>query len=320
MSVSLRLESRFFKGHGHGNDYLVFAEGVSWPVAPETVQLVCHRQRGVGADGIVVLLATGRDGEAASGGPGGDRRAPFELRMFNPDGSEFERSGNGLRILAAYLHSVGKVGIGHPFPVEVGGEIVTMEVMGRGVGGILDVSVDMGPVSFGPTAVGAEAAAFVRTDAPSDGPEGRHGWTLPGPDGVPLPVFPTSVGNPHCVVFRADLLESDFQELGPFLTRNPAFPDGTNVQVGRVLSSRELQILIWERGVGRTSSSGTSACAAAAAGVRAGLLTPGPIQVDMEGGSFEVTVSPTMSASLRGPVQPLVWGELSEGFLSALRS
>jgi diaminopimelate epimerase len=89
MDHSLSLSRRFFKGHGHGNDYLVFEEGCGWPVSTGTVQRVCDRWRGVGGDGIVALLA--------GAGPFRQRRRedPFRLRMFNPDGSEFERSGNG---------------------------------------------------------------------------------------------------------------------------------------------------------------------------------------------------------------------------------
>jgi diaminopimelate epimerase len=116
------------------------------------------------------------------------------------------------------------------------------------------------------------------------------------------------------------LVEAEFLQIGPFLTGHPTFPGGTNVQVVRVVSPDEVEILIWERGVGRTSSSGTSACAAAAAGVRAGVLTPGSIEVRMEGGSFTVTVSTQRSVTLRGPVQPLLVGELTEDFLASLRS
>jgi diaminopimelate epimerase len=240
--------------------------------------------------------------------------------MFNPDGSEFERSGNGLRILCAYLHSVGRVRPGVPFQVEVGGERVTMEVLGRGEGGVLDVSVDMGRVNFGPIAAGADPSSFLSDRRDLGGGLGGSGLVLPGPEGANLKVHPVSVGNPHCVVFRPGLLVSDLLELGPYLAGHPAFPNGTNVQVGRVVSPGELEILIWERGVGRTSSSGTSACAAAAAGVRAGLLSPGAVEVVMEGGSFTVTVSPEMSVTLRGPVQPIFVGELAGDFLSGFRS
>jgi len=126
------------------------------------------------------------------------------------------------------------------------------------------------------------------------GPDSMPDLNVEGPDGSDLSVCPVSVGNPHCVVFRPRLQEEELLGLGPFLTKNPAFPKGVNVQLAEVRSSGDVQILIWERGVGRTASSGTSACAVAAAGVRKGLLQPGKIRVGMEGGDFFVTVSHQM--------------------------
>src|SRR5688572_8330786 len=100
-----RLAASFYKAHGHGNDYLVFEEGRDWVARPEAVRAVCDPHRGVGSDGIVALLSDRTGGV-------------FRLRMFNPDGSEFERSGNGLRVLGSYLIRHGERG---PFTIEVGG-------------------------------------------------------------------------------------------------------------------------------------------------------------------------------------------------------
>jgi diaminopimelate epimerase len=300
MDHALSLSRRFFKGHGHGNDYLVFEEGCGWPVSAETVAAVCQRWRGVGGDGVVALLA----GE----GPFGQRKRgdPFRLRMFNPDGTEFERSGNGLRVLGSYLYGRGRVRKGDPFPVEVGGEVVEMEILGREEGGGVNVAVDMGRVRFGVGVVGGEEGGL---------DEGRF---LFGPDGERLDVQPVSVGNPHCVALRGELLEEDLLALGPFLTAHPVFPRGINVQLARVKNEGEVEILIWERGVGRTSSSGTSACAAAAACVERGLTPPGRIRVVMEGGDFFVTVSEEASVVLEGPVWPVMEGELTPEFQKAL--
>jgi diaminopimelate epimerase len=303
---ALSLGSRFFKGHGHGNDYLVFEEGDAWSVTAETVQVICHRHRGVGGDGIVALLSPGDAGRPLEGHGEGSSGSPFRLRMFNPDGSEFERSGNGLRIFGAYLFSRGEVGVGNRFLVEVGGERVEMEVLGEEPGGYLNVAVEMGKARFGIEAVGGERGAF------------GLGATLKGPSGSALKVHLVSIGNPHCVLFRDELQEDEFLELGPFLASNTAFPAGTNVQLARVLGEGEVDILIWERGVGRTSSSGTSACAVASACVQAGALQPGRIRVGMEGGSFTVTVSPEMTIRLEGPVQPLVTGGLNKELLDGL--
>jgi diaminopimelate epimerase len=299
----LWLDRGFFKAHGHGNDYLVFREGEDWAVTPETVGAVCHRQRGVGSDGIVALLGPKGDESPPSGTP------PFRLRMFNPDGSEFERSGNGLRVLGAHLFCQGWVGVGEVFTVEVGGDRLGMEIMGREAGGLIQVGVDMGGARFGIAAVGGVAAA----GGVGEG-EGSS-VVLRGPRGEFLDVLPVSVGNPHCVVFRDELSEEDLLNLGPFLTKHPVFPNGVNVQLARQTGEREVSILIWERGVGRTSASGTSSCAVAAAFVRRGLVPPGRLAVEMEGGRFSVLVSPQGSVRLEGPVQPLMTGELAEELL-----
>ena len=303
MDHALTLGSTFFKAHGHGNDYLVFEEGHAWSVTSETVQVMCHRNRGVGGDGIVALLLQEASERSLAGQ--GERSLPslFRLRMFNPDGSEFERSGNGLRIFGAYLFSQGVVGVGSTFLVEVGGERVEMEILGAEPGGYLNVAVEMGRARVGIDAVGAKADAF--------GP----GSTLTGSDGSPLEVQLVSMGNPHCVVIRNELREGELAELGPFLTAHRAFPNGTNVQLARVLGADEVEILIWERGVGRTASSGTSACAVAAACVQKGLLQPGGTRVGMEGGSFIVSVSPELDVRLEGPVQSLATGEVSKEML-----
>ena len=307
MDHDLSLGPRFFKGHGHGNDYLVFREGSAWPVTSETVQLICHRTQGIGGDGIVALSPSSEVGTSADSG--GDFTQPkVRLRMFNPDGSEFERSGNGLRILGAYLYSREEVEIGEAFSVEVGGETVGLEILGEDPGGLLQVAVEMGEARFGIEAVGADGEAF------------GVGGTLRAPDGFPLEIHPVSVGNPHCVLFRNELREAEFLELGPFLASHPAFPAGTNVQLAKVSGDNEVEILIWERGVGRTTSSGTSACAAASACVRAGHLRPGRLRVGMEGGSFSVTVSAEWRVRLEGPVQPVLTGELTRQMLEGVVS
>lgn len=300
MDHSLSLSRRFYKGHGHGNDYLVFEEGCGWPVLSRTVSQVCHRWRGVGGDGIVALLA--------GDGPFGRRKGnePFRLRMFNPDGSEFERSGNGLRVLGSYLLARGWVRKREPFPVEVGGDCVEMEILGLLPEGLINVAVEMGSAGFGLQAVGGEEGGL------------KGGRFLPAPRGETLDIQPVSVGNPHCVAFRDSLSEEDLLYLGPFLTAHPVFPRGANVQLARVLEEGRVEILIWERGVGRTTSSGTSACAVAAACVHRGFMAPGKIRVQMEGGDFFVTVPEDGAVRLEGPVQPVMDGEMTPELQKAL--
>ena len=289
----------YYKGHGLGNDYLVFEAGSAWPLSSGAIESVCDRWRGVGSDGIVVVL---------DGGPrNGTEEEPFHLRMFNPDGSEFERSGNGLRIFGAFAASMGWVE-GDPFSVEVGGDRVVLQVLGVTGEGLYDVVAEMGQVSFLPEAVGFDAGQL--------DPDGH----LHHPHLGSLAIQPVSVGNPHCVAFVDALSDPLLETLGPFLSHLPAFSQGTNVQLALVTAPQGVEILIWERGVGRTSASGTSACAAASACVRRGLLEPGEITVIMKGGSLEVTVSPEWDIRLRGPVQEVGTGELGRGFVDWLGS
>ncbi|MBM4185135.1 MAG: diaminopimelate epimerase [Gemmatimonadetes bacterium] len=301
------LAAAFYKAHGLGNDYLVFEEAPSsdrgWTATPGAVQRVCAPHEGVGSDGIVALLAD------RSGGV-------FRLRMFNPDGSEFERSGNGLRVLASYLESKGLVGTGEDawFDVEVGGSRVRMCVHGNAQG-VYDISVEMGRARVGPEAVELRPGAL---DA-----RGR----LAGPGGEPLHVVPVSVGNPHLVVLVDTPTTELLAEIGPFLVAHPALAHGANVQLARVASAgttsagttraaNACDALIWERGVGPTSASGTSACAVAVALVSQGRLPPGEVTVRMPGGAMSVTVDARLEVVLRGPVEGVCTGVLSGRLLA----
>lgn len=274
----------FYRGHGLGNDYLVFRESAPGEAGvvldPGAVRAICHRTRGVGSDGIVVLLR--------GDGP------PFRLRMFNPDGSEFERSGNGLRILASFLARQGQVEA-EPFPVEVGGDRISMTVHGGTSSGEYDVSVDMGRASAPPAAV-----------------------QLPAPAGGTLSFWPVSVGNPHAVVFVEALDSAQLRDVGPFLETHPHFPGGTNVQLARLRADGGVDILIWERGVGPTEASGTSACAVATAAVLCGARAPGEVRVTAPGGTLRVYVDQDLGVVLRGPVQAVMEGDLDPGFAGGL--
>jgi diaminopimelate epimerase len=283
------LAASFYKAHGLGNDYLVFEEGDAWRASPDAVRAVCDPHRGVGSDGIVALLAD------RSGGR-------FRLRMFNPDGSEFERSGNGLRVLASYLS---RGGVRSPYLVEVGGGRVRM-LAHPAAAGVHDVSVEMGRARVGPEVVGLDAAALHAS--------GR----LPGPGGEPLTVVPVSVGNPHLVVLDEEVTEPRLHELGTFLVAHPALAHGANVQLVRPAGPDSCDALVWERGVGPTSASGTSSCAVAVALVSRRVLGPGEITVRMPGGSMAVTVTEELDVVLRGPVEEVCTGTLTEAFLAGL--
>ena len=277
------LSKRFYKAHGLGNDYLVFEEGSEWIAPPDTVAEICDRNHGVGADGIVVLL-----GERLEGLP--------QLRMFNPDGSEFERSGNGLRILAAYLYREDRVG-DTPFEVTVGGDLIRMTVHDV-QDGTYDISVEMGQARVGPDSVGLNTSSLDSS--------GR----ILGPDGSYLNVIPVSIGNPHLVVFVPEVSNTILESLGPFLATHSGLSNGANVQLVGPLVGNRLEAAIWERGVGPTSASGTSACAVAVAAIWSKKLDPGVVMIDTIGGSLEVHVNAELEVVLRGPVTEVCTGTL----------
>jgi diaminopimelate epimerase len=222
--------------------------------------------------------------------------------MFNPDGSEFERSGNGLRVLASHLARAGEVS---PYRIEIGGDRVSL-IVHSSSGATHDVSVEMGRARLGPEAVGLDPEAL--------DPSGR----LRGPQGEHVHVVPVSVGNPHMVAIVDEVDEERLHELGPFLVGHPALAHGANVQLARVTAQGVCEALIWERGVGPTSASGTSACAVAVALVSQRRLAPGTVSVRMPGGSMTVEVSDDLDVVLRGPVEEVCTGTLTDGFLCAL--
>lgn len=307
-----RAAAGFYKAHGLGNDYLVVEAGDAWTLDPAAVRAVCHRTRGAGSDGIVWVDPQG---------------PPFALRMFNPDGSEFERSGNGLRVLASHLHRRGRVAT-DPFTVHVGGEEVTLQVLAE-AGGTFDIAVEMGQCRVGPEAVALDPDLLE--------PGEREGEGLFRLGYEELVMSPVSVGNPHAVLWGDPLPwasldprgrggDEDGEEgpaglaalerVGPAVATHPGFGAGTNVQLARVEDPTRILALVWERGVGRTSASGTSACAVAVSAVATGRIPPGEVEVVMEGGSLRVAVTPSLEARLRGPVGEVMTGTLLPGILA----
>ncbi len=280
----------FFKGHGLGNDYVAMdGRDGRFGITPPAVRLLCDRNHGLGSDGI--LLRVSSEG------------ADFGLRIFNPDGSEAEKSGNGLRIFAAYLLDEGAVRIGEPFTVQTPGGSVRMIVLDESPDGALMVEVEMGRASFRSEAVGLSGPDREVTSEVLE---------LPGGDRVSVQTV--SVGNPHCVCFEDELIPEDMRRRGPQISTHPWFANGTNVQFARVAGRNEVEAFVWERGAGETLASGSSACAVAAAAVRRGLVQGPAVEVRMAGGSLLVTVTPEYDVLLRGPVESVYRAQPSRGF------
>jgi diaminopimelate epimerase len=282
----------FAKGHGLGNDYIVIEEAdLTQPLSPQAIARICDRNRGVGSDGVLLLVPT--------------RRAEFGLRIFNPDGSEAEKSGNGLRIFAKYLWDHGHAKTA-TFTVDTKGGVVECRCHVSD-GRVNFVTVEMGRVTFR------------APEIPMTGPDRDVvGVELQLADGTTLTVTALSVGNPHCVTFVPQLDEAGCRRLGPLIEHHPAFPNRTNVQFARVRARDAVDILIWERGAGYTLASGSSSCGAASAAVRNGLCDHGRVQVRMPGGELVIEVRPDWSLRLEGPVEAVYRGTLSPEFAASL--
>lgn len=289
------MKNGFFRGHGLGNDYLVMdPRELTFKLTSKNVQRICDRHWGLGSDGILALTPS--------------KNADFGLRIFNPDGSEAEKSGNGLRIFARYLHATGKTKK-RRFTVETKGGLVSIALHIDRHGDAREATVEMGRATFAP------AALPCALDVPEliQRPINVAGRTL---------IFTgVSVGNPHCVVFKPSgksWSREDLLELGPALETHPLFPKRTNVQLAVPTGRKEIFILIWERGAGETQASGSSSCAAASAAVRLG-LAESPVTVKMPGGTLRIDVAPDFSLTMKGPVAEVARGTLSSSFVRSLR-
>jgi len=280
----------YFKYHGLGNDYLVLEPArFRAPPTPEAVRRICDRHRGVGGDGILLGPLPGAAGD------------PPAVRIFNPDGSEAEKSGNGLRIFARHLWARGHV-TGRRFAI------------GTAVGPVEAELLDEAGRRF---ALAMGEVRFTSADIPWSGPPREALGERVEVGGVTLELFGATVGNPHCVVFTPDPTPEAARTLGPLLETHPLFPHRTNVQLARVEGPHDLRIEIWERGAGYTLASGSSSCAAAAVACRLGKCTS-PVTVHMPGGTLVVELDAGFHARLVGEVEAVGQGDLAEEFLAAL--
>jgi len=289
------MKNAFFRGHGLGNDYVAMNPAeLDFKLTPRTIRAICDRHRGLGSDGILALTPS--------------KKADFGLRIFNPDGSEAEKSGNGLRIFGCYLYHTRKTRR-RSFSVETKGGLVRIELEVNRFGEATGATVEMGRATFRPPAL----PCTIFTEELIHQPISAAGREL---------IFTgVSVGNPHCVVFKEKgqpWTRDELLALGPALEQHAAFPKRVNVQLAVPTGPHSLFILIWERGAGETQASGSSACAAASAAVRTGLVTS-PVTVKAPGGTLLITVDPQFDLTMTGPVAEVAQGALSPAFRRTLR-
>jgi len=281
--------AHFRKYHGLGNDYLVI-DPRDFPLepVPEAVRLICDRNFGPGSDGILL-------------GPLQDKGGPT-LRIFNPDGSEAEKSGNGLRIFSWYLHERGYAQEAE-FPLLTKGGAVRSRIVDPE--GKL-VQVDMGRPSFDVRAIAPSTGLAEIVDRMFDF------------GGEACRISCVSMGNPHCVVSGQTVTAELAKRLGPLIECSPLFPARINVQFLEILGPDRIRIEIWERGAGYTLASGSSSCAASAVARRLGLVGD-RVEVRMPGGRLDIAFEDG-SARMTGPVEGVYEGDFSADLVRRIRA
>jgi diaminopimelate epimerase len=278
---------KFHKYHGLGNDYLVIdPKDLDRELTPAAVRLICHRNYGAGSDGILF-------------GPIQTNEADCKLRIFNPDGSEAEKSGNGLRIFARYLFDRGLVST-EPFTILTLGGTVRAQVCPQ----TKLVRVQMGRVSFDAAKIpvaGGDREVINETLLAGD----RQ-----------FSFCAATIGNPHCVLPLDEISEALARTYGPLIENDARFPNRTNVQFMRVLDRKNIRIEIWERGAGYTLASGSSSSAAAAVAHKLGLCD-GEITVHMPGGELKIEIGEGFAIDMTGPVTAVYGGTLLDEAFAA---
>lgn len=268
----------FRKYQGLGNDYLVIDPNIhNVDLTPDTIRLICDRNFGIGADGILY-------GPVISSGN-------LSVRIFNPDGSEAEKSGNGLRIFAKYLFE-NKYVDKKNFSIETSGGIAEAYIE--------DDSANLIKINMG-------KITFLSTKIPVRGKEREVVDEELQINRVKYKVTCLSVGNPHCVIPMDEVTEEKAKELGPEVENHNMFPNRINMQLLKVIDRANIEIRIWERGAGYTLASGSSSCAAAGAAYKLGIVD-NKINVKMPGGKLLVEISESEDIYMTGAVEGVFEG------------
>ncbi|QYM77686.1 diaminopimelate epimerase [Horticoccus luteus] len=273
---------RFFKYHALGNDYLVL-DPRDFPTWREPsvaqIRVICHRNFGVGSDGILWGPLPSRDSE-------------FGLRIFNPDGSEAEKSGNGLRIFSRFLWDQRLV-LTPSFSIETPGGPVRSVIKENGH----LITVAMGRVSF--------ASDKIPVAGPPREVLNERLMILDRE----FTFCAATIGNPHCVIPLSEISPELAHRYGPHFETHPNFPRKTNVQFLQVIDRANIRIEIWERGAGYTLASGSSSSAAAAVAHRLGLVDRA-LTVHMPGGEIGIEIGDDFSIMMTGTVNKVAEGEM----------
>ena len=279
------MKNFFVKSHGLGNDYIVLnSHEISFDLTESNIRTICDVHYGIGSDGILVLTDSDK--------------ADFGLRIFNPDGSEAEKSGNGLRIFSKFLYDYGYAKSAS-FSIDTLGGLVHAVVTETDKGKARTIQVDMG------------SAIFKAVDIPviSEKKECID-ETLQLSDKA-YTINCVSVGNPHCIIIKDELSVEEILHYGSQIENHSMFPNRINVQFAKVISPSLVEILIWERGAGYTLASGSSSSAVASIMVKKG-LTNRDITVRMPGGDLKLSIAGDWQIRMTGDVREIASGYFSK--------
>lgn len=286
------MQDFYIKSHGLGNDYIVLdSEAISFEMTQKAIVRICDVHYGIGSDGILLKVQS--------------EKADFGLRILNPDGSEAEKSGNGLRIFAKYLYDY-KFTPEKRFSIETPGGIVQAEIIELKNEKAYTIKVDMGKAIFHSPDIPVNCAKEECIGENLEVGEKEYEINC------------VSVGNPHCVVLRDELDDDEIKQYGSMIEHHEMFPNRINVQFAKVLSRNQVEAIIWERGAGWTLASGSSSCAVACVAVKRGLADR-ELEIVMRGGCLKIEIDEQWDIRMTGEVREIANGTLSDELLQDLK-
>ena len=274
---------KFIKSHGLGNDYIVIdGKDTDYSLTKSHIKRICHRNYGIGSDGILMLCKS--------------NIADYGLKIFNPDGSKAEKSGNGLRIFSAYLYEHKKIKRNKKITIETDGGLTVSEFV-KEVGGKKYIKVEMGEAKFKQKKIPVKVKSSDEYCINKIIKLGNKKFIFNC----------VSVGNPHCVIFLNKISPDIAKNYGSKIEVCNYFPNRINVQFAKIINRNTVQIEIWERGAGYTLASGSSSCAVVSVGFRLGLLN-NKVKVKMPGGILKITINNRYQLQMEGPVEKICEG------------
>ena len=283
------MKNIFVKSHGLGNEYIVLNEDeISFDLSTKAVTIICNVNFGIGSDGILLKVKSSK--------------ADLGLRIFNPDGSEAEKSGNGLRIFCKYVFDYGYVKK-ESFSVETKGGIVHASIVKMINGKARIIKVDMGTANFDARSI---PTLFELNEVQNE--------TI-AVGNKKYEINCVSMGNPHCVIIKDSLDIDEIKTYGPMIENYRQFPNRINVQFAKIIDRKLVEILIWERGAGFTLASGSSSCAVASVLRKKGLIDR-EVVIKMLGGQLVIDIDDKFNVRMTGEVKQICEGILSDELIA----